>query len=167
MDQRAAQARGRRVDAGSRLSRLHLQLRFGVEDSGTFHGLSGAWLFLKTSMISMYGGVSCVLNMSRCLLCNVFVYRWRCAASTRFTRRGIYVEICRRGVCASDCRRTSTGRRRIHACCQTKFDAMFSSPCVVAPREARRDSISLHSVDPQYVKSSVEDVGNLKCGRDT
>ena len=75
-------------------------------------------------MISMYGGVSCVLNMSRCLLYNVFVYRWRCAASTRFTRRGIYVEICRRGVCASDCRRTSTRRRRIHAWCQTKFDAM-------------------------------------------
>ena len=43
--------------------------------------------------------------------------------------------------------------------------ASLSSPCAVAPREARRDSTSLHSVDPQYVKSSVEDVGNLKCGR--
>ena len=138
----------------------------GIEDS-TFHGLSGAWLFLRTSMISIYGGVSCVLNMSRCLLYNEFAYRWRCAASTRCTRRGIYVGICRRGVCTSDCRRTSAGRRRIHAWCRTNFDAMLSSPCVVAPREARRDSISLHSVGPQYVKSSVEDVGNLKCGRDT
>ena len=34
------------------------------------------------------------------------------------------VETYRHGVCASDCRRTSTRRRRIHAWCQTEFDAM-------------------------------------------
>ena len=51
--------------------------------------------------------------------------------------------------------------------CVCASPASFSSPCAVARREARRDSTSLHSVGPQYVKSSVEDVGNLKCGRGT
>ena len=49
--------------------------------------------------------------------------------------------------------------------CVSASPASFSSPCVVAPRGARWDSTSLHAVGPQYVKSSVEDVGTLKCRR--
>ena len=62
-------------------------------------------------------------------------------------------------------------RRAVHAAearaCVSASPASFSSLCVVAPRGAGRDSTSLRSVGPQYFKSSVEGVGNLKCRSST
>ena len=47
----------------------------------------------------------------------------------------------RHSVCASGCRRTSTMRRRIHAWCQTKFDAMSA---LTSTSKAFRAKFELH-----------------------